>query len=282
MTEGLRLDIEDSQRIDELNTLLKGEQENKQENLSSFFKLTILKKKRRQPTIFGHIVLSSSLILMVVIAFFTMYAVSGIWERNWLEQLPSSSRKLDEQTYNLGKSSPEKDRLIAQLKEIESRSKRHKIIMSFFYKQYYISLSMMGVAASIGSLCLIFISKHGWKDINNAILNIFFVSAGVVVFFGNITVIFQQEENLKASQDIYLGYIDLRQEMLSYWATLRNNKAEKLETYKYIHYIDNQLKKLNQVRIGFDPSRISNFSKQLEEISKPETVTPQQAENSTS
>lgn len=282
MTEGLRLDIENSQQVDELNTLPKVEQDNKQKDSSSFFKLIILKKKRRQPTIFGHVVLSSSLILIAVIAFLGMHAVSGIWESTWLGELPDSSSKLDALTYKLGKSSPEKERLIAQFKEIESRSERHKIIMSFFYKQYYISLSMMGVAASIGSLCLIFISKHGWKEINNAILNIFFVSAGVVVFFGNLTVTFQQEENLKASQDLYLGYIDLRHEMLSYWATLRNSEAKELKAYQYIHYIDSQLKQLNQVRIGFDPSRVSDFSKKLEEISKPETVTPRQTDTSSS
>ena len=224
----------------------------------------ISKENNYQPTLFGHLALSSALLSIAVIAWIIMFLISNVWEKEWIfkperitiEQLESATAKLSLTIY-------ERNRIIAQFQEIERLADTHANIMGFFYKQYYISLATMGGCAALAIVSLFFISKVGWERVNNALINIFIVTSGIVIFYGNISLIFQHKDNLEASQKIYVNYLGLRNEVLSYLATGETITNESLAPAKFIHYVDRELKSISFIRLGFDPKSIPDFSKQF-------------------
>jgi hypothetical protein len=144
---------------------------------------------------------------------------------------------------------------------------------AFFYKQYFSFLSIGGTAALVSLLCIFFISKEGWKATNNALINLGITSFGVTLFALNTTQVFQQSENLKTSQNLYIGYVGLRHDLLSAIATKELIKSDKTviklnakngEYTQLIQDVDAQMKVLNLVRLGFDPTPISDLRNRLD------------------
>lgn len=132
----------------------------------------VSQENKYQPTLLAHVVLSTSLVLLAFFCWVVMFYVGSLWEKEWtyipkevtVEQL-KSTKMIQEVKPS------EQSRLIEQFEEIESLLKTHAKIMGFFYKQYYISLSMMGSCASVAVISIFFISKSGWEKVNNVIIN---------------------------------------------------------------------------------------------------------------
>lgn len=227
-------------------------------------------EKTYQPTFLGHIALSSGLITLVVIAYCAMLAASSLWLKSWIN-IPAklTSEQLEAATARLSSTSTERNRLILQFQDVEDLADKHARIMGFFYQQYYISVAMIGTSASMVLVSLFFISKAGWDKVNNAVINIFIVSTTVFVFYGNISLIFQQRDNLEKSQEIYLRYLNLRNEILSYWATSETPVDGEVPPAKFIHYVDAQAKAIGFIRLGFNPDPVSDLSPQLEDFANP-------------
>ena len=162
----------------------------------------------------------------------------------------------------------ESERLIQQFDQIESREKRNYTLMFFFYRQNYIALAVMSVCGSITILCLFFISKSGWEGVNNAIINIFLVSSGCIIFYGNLSTVFQQERNYESSRLTYIRYGALRNEFLSYFATRETKKIEINEPSQFINHIDSELNTIAlEEKILFDKSSIPDVTKKLNDMS---------------
>jgi hypothetical protein len=195
-----------------------------------------------------------------------MFWFAGTKEAEWLGTENQLQPEVIQATVEqLPATSAEQTRLIAQFQEIETRATRHARIMGFFYKQYYISLSMVVGAAVVASMCLFFISKSGWEKANNAVINVFIFSAAVILLYGNLIFVFKQDENLRGNQELYLSYVALREEVLSYWATRRTSMSEEpLEATQFILYLDNRLQSLNRIQLGFDSPQISTLLRQLQ------------------
>ncbi|PSB01557.1 hypothetical protein [Merismopedia glauca] len=87
--------------------------------------------------------------------------------------------------------------------------------MTFFYKQYFISLAIGSGAALVSLLCIFFVSKEGWEKTNNALINVGVTSFVTTLFFLNTSQIFQHSENLKVSQDLYANYTTLNNQLRS-------------------------------------------------------------------
>jgi hypothetical protein len=219
-------------------------------------------------TFAGHVVLTSSLLLFTSIAYLCVLYLSTFWEGEWLnketETLPhvKQAELFNKQTLN-----PEDRQQVNDLKA------RHCRIMSFFYKQYFSLLSIGGTAALVSLLCIFFISKEGWKETNNALINLGVTSFGVTLFALNTTQIFQQSENLKTSQNLYNDYVGLRHDLLSAIANKELIKPDKTVIKlddknggytQLIQDTDARMKVLNLVRLGFDPTPISDLRTRLD------------------
>lgn len=222
-----------------------------------------------QPTLLGHIVISTSLVLGICLGYALMFWFAGTKQNEWLNiTAPLKPEAVNTAIANLADTKPsEKARLIDQFEQIQARIKTHADVMGFFYKQYYISLSMICGGSVIASICLFFISKKGWEQVNNTLINIFIVSSSTVILYGNISLVFKQEENIKDNQALYLSYFALRNEMLSYWATQQVSTGDAIvPAAKFIHYMDGRLQELSQIRLGFDATSITDLGSQMKQL----------------
>lgn len=229
-----------------------------------------------RPTFVGHIVLTMSLLLFTGVSYSCVLWLSNRLEAEWLHKEVETPPLVEQaEIFNKQTLNPEdrqQIRIVEQLNTINDLKTRHCRIMSFFYKQYFSLLSLGGTAALVSLLCIFFISKEGWKDTNNALINVGVTSFGITALALNTTQIFQQSENLKTSQDLYSAYASLRNDLLSAVANqelITLDKAIKLDTsnggYKQlIQYTDSRLKVLNLVRLGFDPTPISDLKSRLD------------------
>jgi hypothetical protein len=228
-------------------------------------------------TFAGHVALTGSALLFTGFIYICMLWMSTVWASEWLhKELEDPQPVKQVELFNKETLNPEdrqQVRLVEQLNTINDLKARHCRIMSFFYKQYFTLLSIGGTAALVSLLCIFFISKEGWKETNNALINVGVTSFGVTLFALNTTQIFQQAENLKTSQNLYSGYVELRHDLLSAIANKELIKADKtivkLDTKnggytQLIQDVDARIKLLNLVRLGFDPTPISDLRTRLD------------------
>lgn len=214
-----------------------------------------------QPTILGHFLIAGSLVTLISGGFFGLTWYADKKAKEWLvttdeTALPSQS---------LAVTAAEKTRLYQQFQEIQLRIQRHSAVMIYFYKQYYISISMTYALGLVAGICLFFISKVGWKDANHGLINIFIVTSSAALFYGQLPGIFKQDTNMAANRNLYLDYIALKNEVLSYAATggiagrdpNNPNAFTAISPKIFIYYVDQRLTKLNQIPIDFDITRVT-------------------------
>jgi len=246
------------------------------ENNRRFFENPFHGAKNKQPTFFGHLLIASSLLVLIGASNLSHNWYADQQAKKWLystEELTTSreNKKLDA-------SDPEKARLAEQLNDIQSRLDRYSAMMIFFYKHYYTSIGITSASALVAGICLFFISKVGWERVNNSLINVFVVTSSTVIFFGDLPGIFKFKENSEASRNLYLEHISLRNEVRSYLATggTISGNSENSDVYKrtepnlFIHYVDKKLASLNQIPLGFDTTGINDFKDNAERLSIPE------------
>jgi hypothetical protein len=245
-----------------------------------FLSNTFAARPNHQPTFLGHLLITSSLLIVISAGFVSLNWYAGNKANEWLgpkEQLTPIDEKLEA-------TAAEKKRLAEQLNEIEVRINRHSAIMIFFYKRHYTAISLTSVSALVSGICLFFISKVGWEKVNNTLINVFVVTSSAAIFFGDLPGIFKQDENITANRELYLEHISLRNEVRSYIATGgtvgKDPKNPNLyqftstEPNRFIHYVDKRLAELNKISIGFDPKGITDLERRSK-LGIPEKGLPQ-------
>jgi hypothetical protein len=81
------------------------------------------------------------------------------------------------------------------------------------------SIIVFSVAGAIAAVSLVLISQKGWKDANEYIITVFFVMTTATVFFGAFPGLFRHEETIAENKRLYLKYVALEDEILTYAAT---------------------------------------------------------------
>lgn len=151
------------------------------------------------------------------------------------------------------------DRVVSQLAEIRTRIAHHFEVMVYFYVRYYMSILTFSIAAAMAAITLLFISKQGIDGANQYILNLFIVTTACAAFYGAFPGVFRQEQNITDNKTLYLQYVALEQEVLSFSVTGEDITGTVTTPAKFIHYVDQQLAKFNNIAIGFDHSKVPNF-----------------------
>lgn len=262
MTQGNNLELS---RVETNSSLQNGISTTppKDSRFRQFFRKTFKGRPNQQPTLLGHFLISSSLLILIGFGYFSLSWYGAKQAKEWLgpqEEFTPLGEKLNA-------TATEKVRLAEQLNQIELRINRYSAMMVFFYKHYYISISLTSASALVAGICLFFISKKGWQDANNALINVFIVTSSAVIFFGDLPGIFRHNENSAASRDLYLEHISLRNQVRSYLATgatvgadpEKPNEFSRPETSRLILYIDQKLAELNKIPLGFDPTGIKDI-----------------------
>jgi len=236
------------------------------------------------PSFLGHgfLVIAAGVIIGGTFIGLKLYAIN--LSNKWIDDLvQKSSAKFSIETVefpkNVHKSIEEnahcKERLKQQLSEIQVRISRHKEFMLYFYRQHFLSISMASGLALIAGVCVIFVADVGIGDANPALINIFITTASAGLLYQRLPGIFQQELNREANRSLFLKYADLGNTILSYVATgkIRNNTSitnksfsMKLDADKFVHFIDQELARFNQLPIEFDATKVIKITDLSESI----------------
>ncbi len=218
---------------------------------------------RRQPNVLGHFTISALAIGTIFMTTHGLKTYADERQREWMPEVkteqiqPLPAESLTDKPLI-------KTRLDQQLTETQARLHRHWSVTSYFYQQYFISISMTASLAIIAGGCGFFVSREGWSRSNNIIVNLFIVSSGGAIFFGQLPGIFKQDINISANWSLYQNYSSIRDEILTYaatggtiaTATSVDGQPLVITPEQFIHSIDKKLASLNALPIQFDTSQI--------------------------
>ena len=237
------------------------------------------------PSFWGHALLVIASGVMIGSTFLILNVYANYLSRKWIDGISKKNpdkfsletTKFPEDIHeSIQKNSYYKSRLEQQLEEIQIRISRHKEFMLYFYRQHFLSISMASGLALVAGICVIFVAEEGIGDANPALMNIFITTASAALLYQRIPGIFQQELNREANRSLFLKYSDLGNTVLSYLATgkIRNNLpitnqafAKKLDADKFVHFIDQELARFNQLPIEFDATKVIKITDLSESIS---------------
>jgi len=224
----------------------------------------LISRDSNQLTGLGHGVLAAALLLGSFALNGWMLAFASHQERDWLnfatvEKTLEASKAA---VANVQATSAERARMVDQFMLIQARTQTHAEVMGLFYKLNFIALGTIGLATGIASISLFFISKAGWERANNALINVFIVSTGLVIFHSNVIFIFKFQDNIRLNGELYAEYTRLYNSVLSYWAI--HPAANSPTPAEFILATDQQLAALGKVTLDFDVSRISQLTQSLE------------------
>lgn len=156
-------------------------------------------------------------------------------------------------------SDSEKGRLLHQVKMIRGRALHHFAVMKYFYAQYYMAISIVMVSGVIAALTLLFITKDGWDNANQYVKTVFITAAALTAYFGAFPPVFQQSQNIADNKKLYLQYVALHDEVMSYLPLQQDIDGKQKTVSEFIHYLDKQLIQLNTFAIGFDDTKVPNY-----------------------
>lgn len=156
-------------------------------------------------------------------------------------------------------SESERARLLDQIKTIRGRAIHHFSVMKFFYSRYYMAISVVLVSSVITAIALLFITRAGWDNASPYVITVFITAAALTAYFGAFPPVFQQSQNIADNKKLYLQYIGLHDEVMSFLSLQQNLNGEAKTASEFIHYVDKQLIQLNTFAIGFDNTKVPNY-----------------------
>jgi len=228
--------------------------------------LKMLSEKVKQPVVVHSLITSTLLATSLGVATILNSYAEGVGFQ-WTKDLKSAElvvqkemdiTQLKQNIKNVEKNTKEQ-RIREQLQEIRQRAKSHINVMIYFYARYFVAVSLGTVSSLITGVCLFFISKGGWNQANRYVVNVFIFTSGSTIFFSSMPIIFKLEKNIADNKFLYLNYVALENEVLSYFATNEDLNSKKIDSSFFIHYLDQQLAKTNQLAVGFDSTQIPKY-----------------------
>lgn len=230
--------------------------------LAAFFAKTHYQadNKSHQPTLLGHSLITGSLLVTNLVACVILSGFASQKATEWLALQSAQPAQKPELDQTVIQAPLLKKRLLNQVTEIEARQDRHAKVMTYFYKQYFISLSMASGSALAAILFAFFISRDGWEKANNGLINAFFVTFSAATLYTQIPGLFSQKVNLEQNRELYISYTNLQNQVVSYMAigSVIDSETKQLvgiEPGLFIYQIDQQLVDLNQLPINFDATQ---------------------------
>ena len=161
----------------------------------------------------------------------------------------------------------ERGRLRGQYQEIRTRMNHHLSVLKMFYVTFYTTILMSGGLAAIAAIMLLFIAMDGWKSSNPYARNLFLIATVSATFCAAFPSLFQQQRNIDENTRLYLEYVALTNEMCTYTTTGGASDETNIERKDFIRNVDRQLKALNKIAVGFDVSKVPDFTSALQKAS---------------
>ena len=228
--------------------------------LKDFFKGTSVARK-----VILHVLIVGGFLAAVWILTVSLYHIATKTTSQWSSDIQSLNCTSDGKQYlqvTAQSSNDEKARLGGQFEEVKNRMNFHFHLMKDFYENFFVTLILTGVLASIAAITLLFITTDGWNSSSPYARAIFLVATASATYCAAFPNILQQQKNVDDNRKLYLQYVSLTNEMCSYAATGEAGgpiKDNKKDAKAFIHYVDSQLETLGNVAVGFDASKTPDF-----------------------
>jgi ABC-type multidrug transport system fused ATPase/permease subunit len=178
---------------------------------------------------------------------------------SWSQNLSPTAAKGIENFSAIQTTPQEKERLISQLNLARLRAQHHLNVAVYFFSNYYMSLLVTFVSGAVAAVALFFIVKKGWQAVNPYVVTVFITMSTVATAYGAFPGVFRQHENVAENKTLYLRYVALQNEILSYSATRKNSAGELKTASQFIIYLDQEFNRVNNLAIGFDATKIPVF-----------------------
>lgn len=207
----------------------------------------------------AHIILIVLLLLPVGLAVWRLPEKTRQQSLEDYEQLMPDANKVSPEFINADGTQEEKERLKEQLKEIRLRGKHHAKVALFFGSNYYMAITVSLFAGAVAAIALLLITKSGWDKTNPYVITTFLVMSATAACFGAFPGIFQQEANMANNKTLFLSYVALEHETISYATTGQDVDGQKKTAAEFIHHLDKELRRLNSVAVTLDHSKMPAF-----------------------
>jgi len=165
----------------------------------------------------------------------------------------------------------EKQRLQAQYTEIHGRMKHHLEIMAEFLANYYLAINMVSILGAVSGICLFYIGSKGWTNSSIYVVTIGVYSTVAAAYYLSFVTVFKQQENISDNRILYLQYVALGNELLSYCATGTSDVTPAETPAAFIRRVDKRTALINNIAIGFDYNKIVDYKHLLNTSFQPPT-----------
>jgi hypothetical protein len=204
--------------------------------------------------------------VLVICLLTLVHAVGGVYAREarriaatWYKDLSPTASKGIENFSAIQTTPQERERLISQLDISRLRAQHHLNVTVYFFSNYYMSLLITFVSGATAAVSLFFIVKKSWQAVNPYVITVFITTSAVATAYGAFPGVFRQQENVTENKTLYLRYVALQNEILSYSATRKNSAGELKTASEFIIYLDQEFNRVNNVAIGFDSTKVPVF-----------------------
>lgn len=205
-----------------------------------------------------HILISSSILILTGILDYSLTNIALAKNAEWRGHI-TPDKVAETEDINVLDNSVADDtvraRQLHRIKEIYKiimiRRHVHSEVMALFYARYFATLYIISITGLSSSLALLTISKNGWEKCSSYILNVFIISTGVVILYGNLMLSLDYQNNITTNENIALIYGRIIEEILSYLATEENKVGESLTMAEFIHYLDREIAAVSDITLDF-------------------------------
>jgi hypothetical protein len=171
-----------------------------------------------------------------------------------------------------------KRRLDNQLSDVRGFAALHLRIAKEFSVDQFILLTLATGSAAIAALLLFPVTWRGWKEANGYLLMTFLSFAVIAIVCTSLTQLYRLQANIDENKSLYLAYLVLEDEILSYYPVgqgCAELSAEKRDAMKaacdrtpaeFIRAVDARMGEIRNLAVAFDPSKsvtVGDVYKQL-------------------
>jgi len=213
-----------------------------------------------------HAMLVVGLFAVIMAVAFSVGKKADQWAVEWAVPVVAANTQRVTQDSKLAVpgSASQQTRLKSQLQDVRAWAEHHRLITAFFYARYYVAITMASLTALFAAFLVGTIGIKGWQHASSYAVTALIVFAGASAFFGAFPGLYGQEENVTKNKALYLGYVALENEMLSYFATYPGDaKNPQPHPGEYIHSMDGKLRGLNDMVVKFDRSAIPDYGTEI-------------------
>ena len=153
----------------------------------------------------------------------------------------------------------EEVRLEDDFRELRGRMEHHLNVMMYFYANFFRAIVMTSMIGAIAGICLFYIANKGWSTANNFVITAFVISTVIAAYFLSIITVFKVQENISDNKVLYLQYVAIGNNLLTYCATGTTDDESIKSEDQYIRQVDKQMATINDIAIGFDYTKIADY-----------------------